>query len=360
VAGAVQVLVGADAARLAARFLVTAQQFGAALSGVTSAAAALADQRSWNGATAERFRDDKAAIAVHVRVLAASVLRMATGAVAVIEAIDRDDMLGAAALELGGVTTNAPGSGPPQVTTNSLALLADLTGRGTDAQRDAAIENDLGQIALGTLMMILGAGGEVAGIGMDLTGVGIPAGVATDIISAGVIAAGATTFAHGATDLGANIAAMTSSSSGGYARGGSGGPGGPKKPRKARVVNNLERPPQDGDRGYQVRDPTTGKVITDIDHVDGPALREEKGLVTGTETGRATPAEWVHDDLLPQLDRYIKARKFLKGYENAPLGVDFTRPGVTPELKQAVEDGIREWQARNPGVPVDVRWPPAP
>jgi uncharacterized protein YukE len=91
-----RVLVGATAAQVASQFLDAARQLSTALAGVSSTAATLADQATWSGAAAQRFRADHEAMAAHLRAMAGSVQRMASGALEVIQTIDRDDAAGAA------------------------------------------------------------------------------------------------------------------------------------------------------------------------------------------------------------------------------------------------------------------------
>lgn len=65
-----------------------------------------------------------------------------------------------------------------------------------------------------------------------------------------------------------------------------------------------------------------------------------------------------HRNVNGKLDSYVRARQYMPGYENAPLGLDFTQPGATPAFKQAVEQAVEQWKSANPGVDVTVRWAP--
>ncbi len=65
---------------------------------------------------------------------------------------------------------------------------------------------DVVEMAAGAAMLVVGAGGEVAGVGLDLTGVGAVAGVPINLAAAGLVTAGAVTTAHGAAELGAHAA----------------------------------------------------------------------------------------------------------------------------------------------------------
>jgi hypothetical protein len=67
---------------------------------------------------------------------------------------------------------------------------------------------------------------------------------------------------------------------------------------------------------------------------------------------------WLKQKVLGKLDANIEARQYLRGYDNAPLGLDFTQPGATPEFKAAVSKAIDEWRAAHPGIDVSIPWAP--
>jgi hypothetical protein len=120
-------------------------------------------------------------------------------------------------------------------------------------------------------------------------------------------------------------------------------------------VSNRLRPPVEGDREYVVDNPDDlSDTITDIDRVQDGTLWEEK-TATGQDP-RMDSGKWVQKNVFGKLDSYLRARSYLPGYENAPLGLDFTEPGATPEFKEAVEKAASQWQSDNPGVEVKVRW----
>ena len=68
---------------------------------------------------------------------------------------------------------------------------------------EAAAEHpeDLIEMAIGAGMVVVGGGGEVAGVALDATGVGAVAGVPINIAAAGLIAAGAGAVTHGGSRL---------------------------------------------------------------------------------------------------------------------------------------------------------------
>jgi hypothetical protein len=74
---------------------------------------------------------------------------------------------------------------------------------------EAVVEHpeDLLEMALGAGMIIVGTGGEFAGVALDVTGVGAVAGVPLNVAAAAAIAAGAGAVTHGASRL-ANHAAQ--------------------------------------------------------------------------------------------------------------------------------------------------------
>ncbi|MEU7164171.1 hypothetical protein AB0A70_05935 [Streptomyces morookaense] len=120
-------------------------------------------------------------------------------------------------------------------------------------------------------------------------------------------------------------------------------------------LSNRVRPPREGDRDYIVDDPENwSDTITDIDHIENGTLWEEK-TATGQDP-RMNVDKWVKKHVFKKLDSYVRARPHMNGYEQAPMGLDFTEPGATPAFRAAVESGVEKWKAANPGVDVKVRW----
>ena len=71
------------------------------------------------------------------------------------------------------------------------------------------------------------------------------------------------------------------------------------------------------------------------------------------------PEAWVRKHLLGakgKIQTYLNARQYLPGYEDAPIGLDFTNPDVTPEFKAAVEKAVDELRTMHPGVEIRLRW----
>ncbi|MDN5764979.1 MAG: polymorphic toxin type 24 domain-containing protein [Humibacillus sp.] len=73
-----------------------------------------------------------------------------------------------------------------------------VNGAANAIQAGAEHPEDLGQMAFGTGLMFLGAGGEVGGFALDATGVGAVAGVPINIAAAGAVVGGIATAGSGA------------------------------------------------------------------------------------------------------------------------------------------------------------------
>ncbi|WP_433349662.1 hypothetical protein [Micromonospora sp. CA-111912] len=78
----------------------------------------------------------------------------------------------------------------------------------------------------------------------------------------------------------------------------------------------------EGKRDYDVYDPESGDRITDIDHIEGGVLWEEKSAIFGDES-------WLNKHVNRKVDACLRARQNLPGYENAPIGFRFTNPAKT-------------------------------
>jgi type VII secretion system ESX-1 substrate len=212
----------------------------------------------------------------------------------------------------------------------------------------------VGEMLAGTAVMALGAGGEVGGFALDITGIGAALGVPVGVVSTAVMAGGAGLAVTGMHTVASDAAGpdqvnMSSSSGGGGGGGGETGPGD--------GASNRIRPAQEGDTNYVVDNPADlSHTITDIDRVEDGTLWEEK-TATGQDPRMNVP-QWVQRNVTGKLNSYLEARQYMPGYENAPLGLDFTQSGATPEFQQAVQDAVQQWRAANPGVPVTVRWAP--
>lgn len=94
VPGTQRVVVGANAATDAQRFVAAAAGFDRTLTQLSATAAALANQQIWSGASADHFRAEQQIAAVHLRVIGPALRRMAHGAQQVIDRIDGADASG--------------------------------------------------------------------------------------------------------------------------------------------------------------------------------------------------------------------------------------------------------------------------
>lgn len=108
----------------------------------------------------------------------------------------------------------------------------------------------------------------------------------------------------------------------------------------------------DGATNYQVDEPGDPSVtITDIDRVEDGTLWEEKSATSVPDS-----EQWVQDNVVDKFYSYMEARQYLPGYENAPIGFDFTGANVDPELQEEVEQEIQTLRERNPQVEIKLSW----
>lgn len=89
-----------------------------------------------------------------------------------------------------------------------------------------------------------------------------------------------------------------------------------------------------------VYDPVTGNRITDIDTIYRGYLTEEKSATWAMDN------KGFADRLVNQLGRYVNARSYVPGWEDAPIAARFTGPGMDPALQSAVQDALSEWQTK--------------
>jgi hypothetical protein len=227
------------------------------------------------------------------------------------------------------------------------------TGETVLASLANATVHDVGSVAevLGGLSLAtVSAGGEAGGFLLDATGIGAILGVPANVISAAGIATGLGLAGTGMSTIMRDAAGpdrVNMMSSDGGTGSGSADP--------ADGMTNRSRPPVEGDTNYVVDNPDDiSDTVTDIDQVKDGTLWEEK-TATGQNPNMDTQA-WVNKHVVTKLSSYVRARQYLPGWENAPLGLDFTEPGATPEFKAAVEQAVEQFKAANPGVQVTVRW----
>ncbi|MGY4102598.1 hypothetical protein ACW2Q0_24015 [Nocardia sp. R16R-3T] len=123
-------------------------------------------------------------------------------------------------------------------------------------------------------------------------------------------------------------------------------------PRRPNLGSDGKYHVKDGDREVQIDDPNdTSRTITDIDEVKDGALWEEKSA-----TNAADVDKWTAKQVEKKLGSYLEARQYIDGYEQAPIGLQFTTPGADPEFRSAVEAAVESMRTKNPGVQILVEW----
>ncbi|MFV8142202.1 alpha/beta hydrolase [Mycolicibacterium senegalense] len=94
------------------------------------------------------------------------------------------------------------------------------------------------------------------------------------------------------------------------------------------------------------------RTITDIDRIENGVLWEEKSA-----TSAANTEKWVQKQFVNKMEKYIEAQQYITGYENAPIGVRFTTPGVDPGFKAAVESAASALRDKHPDITILIDWP---
>ncbi|MER6971125.1 putative T7SS-secreted protein [Nocardioides sp. NPDC000445] len=108
----------------------------------------------------------------------------------------------------------------------------------------------------------------------------------------------------------------------------------------------------EGKTDHQVMDPTNPeRTITDIDRIENGVLWEEKSATKAMD-----PDKWIDKHVNGKFERYMEARQHMPGYDNAPIGFDFTSPGMDPGFRAGVESAIEALRQANPGVDIRVRF----
>ncbi|MFF3566805.1 hypothetical protein ACFYXQ_03375 [Nocardia jiangxiensis] len=123
-------------------------------------------------------------------------------------------------------------------------------------------------------------------------------------------------------------------------------------PRRPKLGSDGKYHVEDGDTEVQIDDPNdTSRTITDIDKVEDGTLWEEK---SATDAGDVQ--KWVDKQVTKKLGSYIDAREYVDGYENSPIGIEFTKAGADPAFQQAVEKAVQDLRSAHPGVKILVKW----
>jgi hypothetical protein len=194
------------------------------------------------------------------------------------------------------------------------------------------VASDALQAGGGLALTAAGGVGFGAGVLLDGSVIGIPAGVAVDATSVAAVAGGAALSMHGITNGLGDVSNLYSKST-----------SGPSSVPPRASAGSLE-----GRTEYQVNDPNNrGRTITDIDRVENGVLWEEKSA-----TQVPNPAVWIQEKVYNKFASYLEARSHMPGYENAPIGFDFTEPGAAPKFRAAVT----ALRTANPEVRIYLRW----
>lgn len=106
----------------------------------------------------------------------------------------------------------------------------------------------------------------------------------------------------------------------------------------------------EGETNFVVR-LDSGDAITDIDRIQDGILWEEKSA-----TWAADPEVWIQKQIFAKFGRYLQARQYLPGYQDAPIGFDFTTPGVEPEFRTQVTQAVQSLREANPTVTIYLQW----
>ncbi|TML21063.1 MAG: hypothetical protein E6G35_17990 [Actinobacteria bacterium] len=118
----------------------------------------------------------------------------------------------------------------------------------------------------------------------------------------------------------------------------------PPAPKPKPPTGSLE-----GERDFVVDDPNVpGRTITDIDHIEGNTLWEEK---SATRAGNIQ--DWVNKHIIRKFNSYLDARQYLPAfYHNARIGFRFTSPGMDPTLRSAIDSAVAQLRQAHPNVEI--------
>ncbi|MGW0414104.1 hypothetical protein ACWDZX_22945, partial [Streptomyces collinus] len=113
----------------------------------------------------------------------------------------------------------------------------------------------------------------------------------------------------------------------------------------ARAASSGNNPVKclEGLRDHDVYDPVSGNRITDIDLFENGVMWEEKSAIYAD-------GKWLDDKVDKKLAAYLRCRKLLPGYENAPIGFRFTTPGMDPRFRTALEERFKQLREKYPDL----------
>jgi hypothetical protein len=123
-------------------------------------------------------------------------------------------------------------------------------------------------------------------------------------------------------------------------------------PRRPNLGSDGKYYIKPGDQSVVIDDPADySRTITDIDNPQDGVLWEEKSATSAGDVDK-----WVNKQVVKKLEAYIEARQYISGYENAPIGIQFTTPGADPAFRTAVENAVAGLRTKHPGVDIRVEW----
>ncbi len=103
----------------------------------------------------------------------------------------------------------------------------------------------------------------------------------------------------------------------------------------------------EGATNVEVFDPNTGNIITDIDEIRDGVLWEIK-----TATFPYKAEKWIEKHITNKFSKYMNARQYLPGYENAPIGFKFNGKPNDAEFISLLRAEIDRLRSMYPSVEI--------
>ncbi|MFE4540045.1 hypothetical protein ACFRKB_34080 [Streptomyces scopuliridis] len=129
---------------------------------------------------------------------------------------------------------------------------------------------------------------------------------------------------------------------------------------RKRLGSDMRYHLKEGDTEIQIDNPNDlSDTVTDIDLVRGRVLWENK-TVTARKLTQEQLQKWVDKHVGKKIAGYKRARPFLAGYEDAPVGIRFEDPAIlqiNPGLKDLVAQRMKELKAIHPDLDIRLDWP---
>ncbi|MCZ0988578.1 ALF repeat-containing protein [Streptomyces diastatochromogenes] len=99
----------------------------------------------------------------------------------------------------------------------------------------------------------------------------------------------------------------------------------------------------EGLKDHDVYDPVSGNRITDIDLFENGVMWELKTAIYADD-------KWLDDKVNKKLAAYLRCRELLPGYEGAPIGFRFTRSGMDPRFRTALQERFKQLREKYPDL----------